>query len=622
MALEVINLEKWKFALGENISCLESGKEVTVPHTWNIEDGTEEFRGIGWYEYCFVPEDSWKDKRIYVQFRAVYHDAYVYVNGKEVGIHQNSGYTPFVVELTDAILYGQENCLGVKVDNRFSKSMLPYDRSFDWANDGGMIRPAQILITGKSTLKDIKITSHPVITSFDERQDQGMAVFGVQAQIDGQKENLSLEWTLYEGCDGKLTTLHSGIGQCKEEKAIITGKVLDDIKYWHFDAPNLYTFELTLKNGEVVEDKQNIVFGFRDFHVQGSRIYLNGEPVRVTGTEWMPGSDPSYGMAETKEQLEKMLLCLKESNSVLTRFHWQQDEWVYDWCDRHGILVQEEIPFWGADPRKAGSQQWKVFTEQTKEMISAHRNHPSIIAWGVGNELDGQCEETIQYIKDAVAYTHSLDPERAANYVSNSIYKDHAKDGTTDGDIMMVNDYIGTWHGSLEQYDEWDKITSKNPDKPVIPSEFGLCEPAFAGGDVRRTEIFLEKMQCYRKYLNIAGTIYFCLNDYRTQMGEDGEGKLRKRVHGSTDLCGEPKPSYHTVKKEYSPVLLRMCEDGVEITCRNDLPAYSVRGYSLKVNGTTIEILNLKPGECQKIKIQLKDDDLIEVYRPNGEKVL
>ena len=65
-----------------------------------------------------------------------------------------------------------------------------------------------------------------------------------------------------------------------------------------------------------------------------------------------------------------------------------------------------------------------------------------------------------------------------------------------------------------------------------------------------------------------------------------------------------------------------MCEDGVEITCRNDLPAYSVRGYSLKVNGTTIEILNLKPGECQKIKIQLKDDDLIEVYRPNGEKVL
>ena len=236
--------------------------------------------------------------------------------------------------------------------------------------------------------------------------------------------------------------------------------------------------------------------------------------------------------------------------------------------------------------------------------------------------MDGQCEETIQYIKDAVAYTHSLDPERAANYVSNSIYKDHAKDGTTDGDIMMVNDYIGTWHGSLEQYDEWDKITSKNPDKPVIPSEFGLCEPAFAGGDVRRTEIFLEKMQCYRKYLNIAGTIYFCLNDYRTQMGEDGEGKLRKRVHGSTDLCGEPKPSYHTVKKEYSPVLLRMCEDGVEITCRNDLPAYSVRGYSLKVNGTTIEILNLKPGECQKIKIQLKDDDLIEVYRPNGEKVL
>lgn len=203
--------------------------------------------------------------------------------------------------------------------------------------------------------------------------------------------------------------------------------------------------------------------------------------------------DPAFGMAEPKEQLEKMLLILKESNSVLTRFHWQQDDRVFDWCDRHGMLVQEEVPFWGMRPPGAGKRQWEVFKEQMNEMVAFHRNHPSIIAWGVGNELDGQCEETIQYIKDAVAYTHRLDPSRPANYVSNSIYKGHSVDGTTDGDVMMINDYIGTWHQGYDQYEEWDAIVKQNPDKPMIPSEFGLCEPAFDGGDKRREAIFVER---------------------------------------------------------------------------------------------------------------------------------
>lgn len=631
MALEKINLEKWSFALGEDITCLEHGRKVKIPHTWNIEEGTEEFWGIGWYGCRFVPEDSWKEKRVQVVFRSVYHDAYVYLNGKEIGVHKNSGYTPFVVELTDSIKFGEENQMAVKADNRFSGTMLPYERSFDWANDGGMIRPVQMMITGGSLIKDVKVTARPVIITRDERQDEGSAVFGFQAQVDGSGNGLCLEWTLYEGCDDKLISgdekspvpICEGSEECPEGKIEITGRVLDSVKYWHFDSPNLYTLRMALKNGDILQDEQTVVLGFRDFHVQGRQFYLNGEPVRLTGTEWMPGSDPSYGMAETKEQLEKMLLCLKESNSILTRFHWQQDEWVYDWCDRHGILVQEEVPFWGNNPPKAGAQQWKIFTEQIGEMVRAHRNHPSIIAWGVGNELDAQCEETIQYIKDAVAYTHRLDPERPANYVSNSIYKNHALDGTTDGDIMMINDYIGTWHGELDQYGEWDEIVLKNPDKPMIPSEYGLCEPAFSGGDQRRNDIFLEKMECYRKYPNIAGTIYFCLNDYRTQMGEDGEGKLRKRVHGSAGLCGEPKPSYWTVQREYAPLVPEIKDGELTVTCRDDLPSYTVKGYCLKIKEKCISIPDLRPGQIWTVREErLASGEKIEIYRPNGDRVL
>ena len=438
-------------------------------------------------------------------------------------------------------------------------------------------------------------------------------------------ENLQLEWQLAKSCDGEKEIVKEGMVQVGTTNISTENMILDDIEYWHFDAPTLYTVKVSLKkDGELLDQKEKVV-GFRDFHIQGRRFFLNGEPVRVCGTEWMPGSDPMYGMAETKEQLEKMLRCLKGTNCVFTRSHWQQDDWVFDWCDRHGMMIQEEVPFWGSEPQKAGEQQLRIFKQQIGEMIKAHKHHPSIIAWGVGNELDGQCDETIQYIKDAIAYAHVLDPNRPASYVTNRVYENPAKDGTTDGDFMMINDYIGTWHGDLDQYAEWNKVVKMNPDKPMVPSEFGLCEPAFSGGDARRNEIFLEKMTCYRKYPNIAGTIYFCLNDYRTQMGEEGEGKFCQRVHGSTDLCGNPKPSYYTVSEECAPVILEKEGSQIKITCRNNLPSYTVQGYSLlvldKENKKEIRIPKLLPGMSWTTILE-KGDVAVRIVRPNGEVVV
>lgn len=623
MALERFNLKKWIFNLENERSLTESAAEVSIPHTWNVEDNTEDHWGTGRYRYTFIPEADLKDKRVRLLFHGAYHDARVLLNGKEAGRHQNSGYTPFTVELTKGLKFGEENIIEVLVDNRFSPDMLPYERSFDWANDGGLIRPVEMLVTGACFLSDPIITARPVITVCGCRQDGGSAVFGLKTGINGKTaDQLTLEWELYEGCDGAEVLLTSGSEACSDDAAKIPGRLLDSVKYWHFDSPSLYTLKLCLKTGDVISDRQSIVFGFREIKVKGYQLILNGEPVRLCGTEWMPGSNPDYGTAEPKEELEKMLLILKESNSILTRFHWQQDDWVYDWCDRHGMLVQEEVPFWGPTPQTAGEQQYKVFKEQLQEMVPAHRNHPSIFAWGVGNELNGQAEETIQYIKDAVAYTHRLDSERQANYVTNTIYKNPVSDGTVYGDIMMVNDYIGTWHGDLDQYGEWDRIVKANPDKPVIPAEFGLCEPAFSGGDKRREEIFLEKMDCYRKYPNIAGTIYFCLNDYRTQVGEDGDGKWKKRVHGSTGLRGEAKPSYYTVQREYAPVEVFIEDGELTLICRDTLPCYEVKGYWMKIGTKQRTIPDMKPGDRLCIPVPgIKEDAAVEIFRANGDRV-
>lgn len=572
-----------------------------------------------------VPEE-WLSVCVRLYFHSVYHDAKIYVNGELAGEHKNSGYTPFTVNISEYIKEGK-NIITVEADNRFSPDMLPVNRSFDWANDGGIIRPVELWVTGKQYIKELTITAKPVIVTKEERQDRGLGIFGIEAVVDQPEkmENLQLEWQLAKGCDGEKEIVKEGMVQVGATNISTENMILDDIEYWHFDAPTLYTVKVSLKkDGELLDQKEKVV-GFRDFHIQGRRFFMNGEPVRVCGTEWMPGSDPMYGMAETKEQLEKMLRCLKGTNCVFTRFHWQQDDWVFDWCDRHGMMIQEEVPFWGSEPQKAGEQQLRIFKQQIGEMIKAHKHHPSIIAWGVGNELDGQCDETIQYIKDAIAYAHVLDPNRPASYVTNRVYENPAKDGTTDGDFMMINDYIGTWHGDLDQYAEWNKVVKMNPDKPMVPSEFGLCEPAFSGGDARRNEIFLEKMTCYRKYPNIAGTIYFCLNDYRTQMGEEGEGKFCQRVHGSTDLCGNPKPSYYTVSEECAPVILEKEGSQIKITCRNNLPSYTVQGYSLlvldKENKKEIRIPKLLPGMSWTTILE-KGDVTVQIVRPNGEIVI
>lgn len=390
MALEALQLTKWKFAFGEEKNCLKKGKVVTVPHTWNVEEGLEEACGIGWYEAKVTLPDSWKGKTVRLFFGAVYHDAYVYVNGKKAGEHTKSGFTPFELDITDFLEEGRENEIVVSADNRYSQEMLPYMRSFDWANDGGIIRKVELRMTGSHFISHCRIAAEPVIVSGGERQHKGHAVFGAVIEVggicrDGNKKP-ELYWELCRENDG--VTVKDGECESKDGAYLIRKSVLEDMVYWHFDAPKLYRLKLKLVREEDCMDVSEITFGFRKFQVQGNRFFLNGEAVRLCGTEWMPGSNPDYGMAEPVEQLEEMLIRLKESNCVLTRFHWQQDDAVFDWCDRHGMLVQEEVPYWGADPATAGNCQKQIFCQQIEEMITAHVNHPSIIAWGVGNELD------------------------------------------------------------------------------------------------------------------------------------------------------------------------------------------------------------------------------------------
>ena len=625
MALRQQMLTDWVFALGEEKACLSQARPVHVPHTWSVEEEGQHILGRGWYQTVLPPGAAAEGERVFLRFRGAYRDVEIFVNGEKAGEHTGSGYTPFTVEITGQMRFGRENVITVCVDNRFSQNALPYDKSFDWANDGGLFRPVELWVTGAVCLGDASITARPVILSSGKRLHRGRAVFGFRAEANGAVPGASLIWALYPGAKDSLTPV--------EEKPLVSGNLpceaentlapfaLEDIRFWHFDRPELYTLRLYafLPDG-ALSDQREWALGFRKLALQGHAWLLNGEPVRLPGTEWMPGSDPAFGMAEPKENLEKMLRILKESNSVLTRFHWQQDDWVYDWCDRHGLLVQEEIPFWGKQPEGDPDDLWPVICRQIIEMVRAHGHHPSIVAWGVGNELSGHLWSGQRYVRRAVAFARRLDDDRFVNYVSNTAFACPQQDASGDGDLPMINDYIGTWHQGFEQESAWRALLDARPGRAFIPSEYGLCEPAFSGGDPRREQIFLEKMACYRTLPQIAGTVYFCLNDYRTHMGEEGEGRLKRRVHGSADLTGCPKPSYFTVQREYAPLLAVRTENGLQLTCRQDLPSYAVCGYVLKNGAALISIPDLLPGESWTYEGPVQETACI--LRPDGDFVL
>lgn len=621
MKRRAISLKKWKFAFGAEENLELKGRMVTVPHTWNLEQGAGELTGTGWYEHMFTAPMEWRDRAVWAEFQAVSFDARVYLNGIQVGEHLHSGYTPFRVMLAGGLKYGETNRLRVMADNTYSPFRLPYMRSFDWANDGGMIREARLVVTGRTFIDRLRVQARPVIEG-EGRREEGRGEFSFQVWTGGFRDKgLCLLWELRgEQLAGKGVIASGRAGLGREGRAEVSCAI-GSAAYWHFDAPALYRLSLRLEGSEGTLDRAEEIVGFRDLHAQGERLILNGEAVRLCGTEWMPGSHPAYGMAEPGKQLERMLALLKESNCALTRFHWQQDDQVYDWCDRHGILVQEEVPFWGKEPKIPGPEQWEAFKEQAEEMTAAHGNHPCIISWGVGNELDGQAEETAGYIKKAAAYMKRLDPDRPANYVSNTFFKGPDRDGTIYGDFLMINEYSGTWRPERDGDVQIERLLKAAPGKPLIPAEFGLCEPAFPGGDPRREEIFLEKIRLYRRYPEIGGAIYFCLNDYRTQMGEESQGDLRLRIHGSATLEGAPKPSYYAVQRECAPFEARQEREGLRLLCRKDLPAYAMKGYTAEVISKKGEkrrerIGDLKPGESWLIKAEA--GDRVEVYRPAG----
>ena len=620
----------------------EDWTEVTVPHTWNIDPAHSEYWGAAWYRKEFDAPESWRGQWVRLEFEAVYHTATVWVNGKKAGAHERKGYTAFWLDISPLLKPGELNVIVVRVDNAFRENMLPRERSYDWVADGGITRPVSLHVTPRVFLEHVWVDTDVI----GGGQTARVRVRCLVRNTTGEAADVSLSADVTEEQTGR-TVLRIERGEpvkvaANSRREITLGEAsIREPKLWHFDHPHLYRLDVNLSGEYTVSQ----TFGVRRIEIRDAGFYLNGERVWLTGVERMAGSNPDYGMAEPESWIRHDHDDMKELNCVFTRVHWPQDRRVLDYCDRHGILIQTEVPSWGSrtfrdlTPELEAEIQQNGL-EQLREMIERDRNHPSIFSWGLCNEVNGRNPTAKKFVRRMYAEAKKLDPSRPLTYASNSLQKgDIAEDVAGEMDFVMWNEYYESWmKGDVPAMEvNLLAIHQAFPSKPIVISEYGYCEcrPQHSGGDPKRIDILKRHTEVYRRHDWVAGTIFFDYNDYRTHIGDKGIGPLKQRVHGVVDLYGARKPSFAALRQEASPVeSLRAKTAGrqVEVTLRTRrrLPGYRLRGYTLRwivygFGGLPMEAGEAKlpaivPGGEHRHTIQLQSEEIrsvrVDVLRP------
>lgn len=609
--------------------------EVTIPHTYNVMDGLEDYAGKAVYKRTLPVTADMHDKTLRLHFGAVYHDAIVYVNGIKVGEHLNKGYTPFSFDITRYIKWDGENTLEVQTSNAYTEHGLPYKRSFDWCNDGGIYRDVWLHISGKRTIRYVHATPHL----------NGAVDFSIRL-FDDKTKSIRGQLTISERGTGKIVSkttknLKKANGS---DVFTMTAKITDPL-LWDFDHPNLYDFTFNIPDNDTLTDH----FGFREFKVVGTSFVLNGDTVRLPGIESMAGSNPLYGTAEPEDYIRRNIDLMKELNTTITRYHWPQDNCVHNVSDENGILSIEQIPWWQKPENCLGRELHANALEQMEEMIEAHYNHPSIISWGTSNEVSGIHDD----LRSLGEKCRLLDSSRMVIDFSNSTY--HALDKSTSCvlDVPTWNEYTGTWHGGKREDlpERLTKIHEAIPGRPLFITEVGLCEPAFVGGDSRRIDDMLYHIGQYQKCDYIPGYIYFCLQDYRTQMGEEGLGKWRIRRHGVTRADLTPKASFSVLRQLMAPldiievmpanssktgdalagqIAIDVTDHDAAITLKvkNSIPSYVLRGYTLEYNDSrgdrkVVNMPDMLPGNSYRFILRdINAQYHFGIVRPNGFRVI
>ena len=541
----------------------------------------------GYRRHLLIPKD-WQGKRILLTFEGAAHDSTVFCNGKKVGEH-HCGYTAFTVDLTDNILYGQDNLLCVRLDSRENLNVPPFGYVIDYMTYGGIYRDVRLEVKENVSLSDIFVH-----TAIDFRSSPVTAQITSEITLTESAENMTIRqyympkstaaaqesWRLL--CEQTVSTDVS----CDKEfslTATITAPLL-----WDTEEANLYILKTQLYQDNTLLDETETTFGIREAVFKKDGFYLNGRKLRICGLN-RHQSFPyvGYAMPKSMQRLDADLLKKELGLNAVRTSHYPQSHYFLERCDELGLLVFTEFPGW----QHIGDDSWKAqAVENAEDMIRQYRNHPSIILWGI--RINESPDDDAFYEKtNAVA--HKLDPSRPTGGV-RAMKKSHLLE-----DVYTYNDFLHD--GEMPGCDPKKKVTS-DMEKPYLISEYnGHMYPTKAfDNEERRSEHAIRHanvLDAVAGQPDIAGSFGWCMFDYNTHK-DFGSGD-RICYHGVMDMFRNPKlaANIYACEQEQTPVL--------EITSSMDI------GEHPGCNRGNIYILS----NADSVKMY-KNDRFIKEYLP------
>ena len=600
--------------------------EINVPHTWNGVDGqdggNDYHRGTCYYLKNVFGELFEKDKINYLEFDGVNSSASVYWNGKEMTVH-HGGYSTFRVKIEDI---QENNLLVVAADNAPNDFVYPQNADFTFY--GGMYRDVKIVSVDKDHFAmdfwgapGIKVT--PMV---DLAKNQASVTVETFVDLDEKmcgdeklqntkaEKNIKVRTTIVaKNGDIIAESVKTNKDSLNNVKTADNGKtkvakaefVIDTPHLWSgVEDPYLYTAKAELIVDEEVCDKLETRFGCRtcEFDVDKGFI-LNGKSYPLRGVS-RHQDRTEVGNALTKEMHdEDIALILEMGANTIRLAHYQHAQYFYDLCDEKGLVVWAEIPYITTHMPKGRENT----ITQMKELIHQNYNHPSIVTWGLSNEItaNGAREKTLlenHYTLNQMV--HKLDPTRPTTMAVITLCGKE-EEIVHISDIVSYNHYFGWYGGSVDMYGPWfDEFHKKYPKKPIGISEYG-CEALNWHTSNPVQGDYTEEYQAYyheelikmidaRPYLwaTHVWNMFDFAADARAEGGENGmnhkglitfDRKYKKDAFYAYKAWLSKEPFVHICGKKY----VDRVEDVTKVTVYSNLPE-----VELFVNGTLIEKQN------------------------------
>ena len=488
--------------------------------------------GIGWYRYELTPKDEWKGKRIVLDFQGIMLVGDVYLNGQRIG-GTDYGYLGFDIDLSKLLKWGQTNEIAVKADTQNPSNSR-------WFTGAGLYRDVNLIVTNK----DLFFPRHPLFI-----RTQGNKEVKIKAEIINQQKvakgqtaaKMPVGVRILDA-DGKVVAeqkndIHFN-AKWRDREYELPSISLENAKLWSPDSPYLYTAEVTLYDNEGnIADQIKEPFGVRTIEIVPQKgLLVNGKKVLLKGYA-NHHTLGALGAAAYPRAIEKRLKLMKEfgMNHIRTSHNPYSEDFL-KLCDKYGILVVDELYDKWLTQYAGGRVDWEsLWQKDVPEWVKRDRNHPSVVMWSLGNELQQYSnlpfnDWGVTAYKLQKELLHRYDDTRLTTVAMHPRYRNLETDSIP-ADLAIeteVNSYN-------YRYMYFPGDSKRYPEKTFYQSEASVAAMGPNFYEMDRDKVI--------------GLAYWGAIDY---LGESMGWPIKGWNQGVFDLSLQPKPDAYFVKSMFT----------------------------------------------------------------------